>query len=83
VSMCIVGGHWEIIGCVGSLFKYSFKSSPLERRKYSGASSGVFDISSTVWSVVSPIPDYCVAMSRLVALVIVPIDCHQDSLFQP
>ena len=77
--MCAARVHWEIIGCVRSFLKLS----PLEINNSSGASSGVFDISSTVWSVVSPIPDYCVAMSRLVALVIVPIDCHQDSLFQP
>jgi hypothetical protein len=54
--MCIVGGHWEINGCVGSFFKHSIKLSPLERNKYFGASSGVFDISSTVCSVVSPHP---------------------------
>jgi hypothetical protein len=46
--MHVVGGHWEITGCVGSFFKHSFKLSPLERNKSSGASSGVFDISFAV-----------------------------------
>jgi hypothetical protein len=64
--MCIVGGHWEITGCVGSFFKLS----PLERSKSSGASSGVFDISSATWSTVSPIPDYGVARTGPAASVL-------------
>jgi hypothetical protein len=42
--MCVVGGHWEITGCVGSFFKLSH----LERNKYFDAFSGVFDILSAI-----------------------------------
>jgi hypothetical protein len=57
--------NWEIARCVGSFFRYSFKLSPLERRKSSGASFGVFDTYSTVWSTISPIPSCGVARSGI------------------
>jgi hypothetical protein len=56
-----------------------FKLSPLERSKSSGASSGVFDISSAVWSIVSPIPDYGVARTGSAQLQFMHIvDCLKN-----
>jgi hypothetical protein len=68
--MCVVGGHWEIIGCVGGFFKLS----PLEISKSLDASSGVFDISSTIWSTISPILDYGVARIGPATSIYAPID---------
>jgi hypothetical protein len=77
VYMCAARGHWEIIGCVGNFIKLS----PLESKKSSGASSGVFNISSATWSTVSPIPDYGVARSGLATSVYALVGYHQTSLF--
>jgi hypothetical protein len=77
----LLEANWEIIGCVGSFFRYSFKLSPLERNKSSGASSGVFDTSSAVWSIVSPIPGCGVARFGLEASVYALVGCHRPSLF--
>jgi hypothetical protein len=62
------------------LASFVFNLSPGGRSKSFGTSSGVFDISSAIWSTVSPIP-YCgVARTGPKALVYVHVDCHQDFL---
>jgi hypothetical protein len=71
----LLEANWEIIGCVGSFFRYSFKLSTIERSKSSGASSVV------VWSIVSPIPGSGVARSRPEASVYALVSRHQPSLF--
>jgi hypothetical protein len=49
------------------------------RSKYSGTSFGVFDISSAIWSMVSPIPYYGFSRTGPGTLVYVHVDCHQAS----
>jgi hypothetical protein len=56
--MCVVGGHWEITGCVGM---FLLQIISFRKKQVFWCFSGVFDISSATWSIVSPIPDYGVA----------------------
>ena len=65
--MHIIGGHLEITGCFGSIFLQFISWG---RGKSYGAFSRVFDISSVVWSIVSPIHGCRVARSEYEALVL-------------
>jgi hypothetical protein len=73
--------NWEITRCGGNFFRYFLKLSPLESSKFSGASSGVFETSFAVWSVVFEILGCGVANSGLEASVHALVGCHQPPLF--